>query len=223
MIDRVQDKRLKDVFRITLLAIRLQRVKRVLFAPHEDRAEGDAEHSYQLALLAWFLVKKMRLRYSLERVICYSLVHDLPEVHAGDTDVYHNGSLGDKHEREARACELLKSEFPDFPEMHKLILEYESGQTEEACFVKALDKLVAAVGIAIDDGRSWHVRQTTFWKMVETQRPKVACHQGVLKMYDKLLAFLEKNKSHFFPRSTNNTFPFANGDHLPFVVRPRER
>ena len=49
-----------------------QEVKRVVLIPNENKWENDAEHSYQLALTAWYLIEKDKLKqsYLIEKTDC---------------------------------------------------------------------------------------------------------------------------------------------------------
>ncbi|MBL8032021.1 MAG: HD domain-containing protein, partial [Candidatus Doudnabacteria bacterium] len=98
-------------------------VDRVVHREHNGtmRQETDVEHSYNLAMTAWFIAPHFpKLDHDL--VIRYALVHDLVEVHAGDTYVYGSREeLASKHDREAAAASKLAAEWSDFPELHELI------------------------------------------------------------------------------------------------------
>lgn len=83
--------------------------------------KSSAEHSYQLALVAWYLITKHKLPLDLTLVIKYSLIHDLTKEDA-------------KKE--------LEIKFPDFRDVHHLINSHSKKAYEESKFVYALDKLI---------------------------------------------------------------------------------
>lgn len=46
--------------------------------------ETDAEHTYQVAMVSWYVNSAYGLRLNEEKILKYALVHDIPEVRAGD-------------------------------------------------------------------------------------------------------------------------------------------
>lgn len=51
-----------------------------------NNSESIADHSFRLALIAWFLGKKKKL--DIKKIIKMALLHDLCEIYAGDTTPY---------------------------------------------------------------------------------------------------------------------------------------
>ncbi len=114
---------------------------------HKDGrvAENDAEHSYALAMAAWFLAAHFP-KLDSGKLIRYALAHDLLEIHAGDTSVFADKEmLASKAEREAQAVAQLAREWADFPELVEAIRAYEARDSEEAKFVYALDKVMPII------------------------------------------------------------------------------
>src|SRR5262245_16453996 len=64
------------------------------------RFENDTEHSYQVAMIAWFLIEQNKLKFNKELCFMYALAHDLVEVYAGDTYIYDEVRMSSKHQRE---------------------------------------------------------------------------------------------------------------------------
>ena len=99
-----------------------------------DSPESVAAHSWGMSILAMHLcpddLDKMR-------VLEMCLVHDLPEVEVGDLTPHDDTSTKSKDEHNA----MLKLA----PQWIDLFEEYEAGITEEAKFVKYLDKLDMAL------------------------------------------------------------------------------
>ena len=48
-----------------------QKINRIVFIPGEDRFENDAEHSYQLAMTAWYLIEHEKLNLDASKAIAY--------------------------------------------------------------------------------------------------------------------------------------------------------
>lgn len=65
-----------------------RKIKRVVYNTGEDRLENDSEHSYQLTMIAWYIMDAYKLDLDRDLVIRYCLIHDLVEVYAGDTYIY---------------------------------------------------------------------------------------------------------------------------------------
>ena len=92
--------------------------------------ESVAAHSWGMAILALKLTPK---DLDLVKVISLCLVHDIPEVIVGDLTPHDDCS--NKAQDESRAMKELA------PEWFALFEEYELEESEEAKFVKQLDKL----------------------------------------------------------------------------------
>jgi len=126
-------------------------IKRTVFVAGENpkRRENDAEHSFELAMVGWYLVDSLKLDLDLNKILKYSLTHDLVEIYAGDIDsfMYPNEDISKlKEENEHKAFEQIKLEFKDFPEMLKYIQEYEQKLDRESVFVYVLDKVIGDFG-----------------------------------------------------------------------------
>lgn len=95
-----------------------------------NNPESVAAHSWGMAILALKLTPK---ELDLSKVLSLCLVHDIPEVRVGDLTPHDDCST--KADDELSAMKELS------PEWVHLFEEYELGETEEAKFVKQLDKL----------------------------------------------------------------------------------
>lgn len=176
-----------------------QKIKRVVLIPGENRWENDAEHSFQLALTAWYLIEKDRLKLDLSKVLLFSLAHDLVEAYAGDTYVYDTPAvLKRKKEKEKKAAILLKKNFPEFSSLHRLIKEYESKKSPESRFVYALDKVLPAINIYLDNGKTWKLKKITSEKLLNDKKEKISLSPKILHYYEELAKILKKNKKLFF-------------------------
>ena len=92
--------------------------------------ESVAAHSCGTAVLALPFAPK---NLDLAKVLAMCIIHDLPEVRVGDLTPHDD--VTNKAELEASAMSELA------PEWLGLFNEYESGNSEEAKFVKQIDKL----------------------------------------------------------------------------------
>lgn len=146
---------LPDALRLADLVLAFGRVNRVTRHPDGLRPESDAEHTLMLAFIALTLADQ-NPEWGLDagRLAVLALVHDLPEVYAGDTNTA--GGLtpsqqADKAAREQAATERLHREFPSFIFMRALTT-YEQQDTPEARFLRVLDKVMPKLTHALNYG-----------------------------------------------------------------------
>jgi len=123
-----------------------QKILRTNRAAGGERRENDAEHSFQVALVAWYMNEALHLGMSTEQILTFAIAHDLVETYAGDTDSYLQKLTPPEKKavREAEALERLRNDFPEFDKLSKIIETYEAskGQGGAAQLVYAVDKLL---------------------------------------------------------------------------------
>lgn len=152
----------------------------------EMRPENDTEHSYNLAMTAWYLAPHFP-ELDQDLLIRYALVHDLVEIHAGDTYIYgSHKELSTKVDREKQAAERLLKDWADFPEMHELIEKYETKANAEARFVYALDKIMPIMLIYNHEGYTWKKEGITTQQLHANKLDKVAISPEILGYYEQL-------------------------------------
>lgn len=191
----------------------LQQVKRAILVNGENRQENDLEHSAQLALVALYICEVEKLSLDTKLVLGYALVHDMVEAYAGDTHFYDdNGKLAQK-QREEKARERLKKEFPEFKKLHEWIEGYEARTDEESKFVYALDKLLPIINIYLDNGRTWRADGVGFNDLEGRKTAPISLSPEIKKYYDLLLEILRQNK-HLFPSSSVGASKY-------FLTRPK--
>ena len=175
-------------------------VERQVIWKANDRRENDTEHSYQLAMAAWYLISSRKLDIDLDKVLRYALVHDIVEVYAGDTPLTTatESDKASKAQREHEALEKISDEFPHFPEMPALIAGYEKREDNESRFVYALDKILPVLNIYLDQGYSWKVNGTTLDLIVSSKVDKVALSPEVKPYFDELVWLLRKDEERLF-------------------------
>ncbi len=189
---------LSDILAFTELMIRYQKIERVILIPKTQRWENDAEHTYQLTMLAWYLVEKYNFKVNKDKVIKLALIHDLVEIHAGDTFFYGDeAALSSKQEREEAAAKQLRQDWPDFASLPGLIEKYEAIKTPESCFVYVLDKIVPVIMIYIDKGRIWQRKNITFTQLYNAKKDKVAISPELKPLADELFTLLRQNQKMF--------------------------
>lgn len=148
--------------------------------------ENDTEHSYNLAMSAWFLAQWFP-ELNKDLLIQYSLVHDLVEIHAGDTYIYGTeAELSSKEQREADALVKLESEWNDFKDMNETIHAYEHRLDAESKFVYALDKIMPIMLIYIHDGYTWDKEGVTVDMLHKAKIEKVKVSPEVQPYFEQL-------------------------------------
>lgn len=193
---------LEALFSMIALTHRFQQTKRTIYATGEDRFENDAEHSFQLALIAWYLIEKQNLSLNKEKVLLYALSHDLPEAYTGDKSFYRTKKEDtDKKKLEKEAIKKLLKDHLDFPSLSTTITTYEEMSDEESKFVYALDKILPILNIRLDEGRSWEHLKISFEMLYEGKRDKVT-HDPTIHKYFLLIVEVLKENRHLFHQKT---------------------
>lgn len=120
------------------------------------RYENSAEHSWHVCLSALLLKDYANEAIDINHVIKMLLVHDLGEIDVGDTIVYNSDTIENKS-KEANCVNRLLAILPENQrdEYLSLWLECEAGETPEAKFAKAVDRIPPLLHNINDDGHSW--------------------------------------------------------------------
>lgn len=191
--------RLLDLQRLLLA---FSHVERRVHRKHHDSItlENDTEHSYNLAMTAWYLCRWFP-DLDRDQIIRYAVAHDLVEVYAGDTYIYGDAKeLASKQKREADALVRLEKEWNDFPDMTATIREYEKRENNEAKFVYALDKIMPIMIIFINNGHSWKDGDVTVQMLHEAKINKVSESPEILPYFHELHELLLEHPEIIRPR-----------------------
>jgi putative hydrolases of HD superfamily len=147
---------IEDLLKFSRFLLEFQSVRRKIRIPGREDYENDAEHSYSLAMIAWYINEVSDLRLDTSKVLKYALVHDIPEVYAGDPAILDKKGRSAKKQKEAAAIEHIEAQFPSFSRISRWIHEYEKRADPESRFVSALDKLAPNLVIYEEGGSTWH-------------------------------------------------------------------
>lgn len=122
-----------------------------------DRNENDAEHSWHLALMALILLEHSNETIDLLKVLKMVLIHDIVEIDAGDTFLFDTIKDHDDSVDESVAARRIFGILPDDQanEMLKIWKEFETGETKEAKFARAMDRFEPVLQNASNDGGTW--------------------------------------------------------------------
>ncbi|RYD17897.1 MAG: HD domain-containing protein [Verrucomicrobiaceae bacterium] len=150
--------RLRQQFQFILEVEKLKQVLRRTHLLDTSRRENDAEHTWELALMAMLLHEHSNEPVNLLHVIKMLLIHDIVEIDAGDTFTYDTAALADQEEREKRAADRLFGILPQDQagELRALWDEFEARATPEARFARAMDRLQPLLHNFFTSGGTWH-------------------------------------------------------------------
>ena len=159
----VPDGRLRQQFLFILEVEKLKQVLRRTPLLDCSRRENDAEHTWELALMAMLLHEHSNEAVDLLRVIKMLLIHDIVEIDAGDTFTYDTAALADQSAREMRAADRLFGMLPadQAGELRELWDEFEERVTPEAKFARAMDRLQPLLHNFFTSGGTWHTPGVT--------------------------------------------------------------
>ncbi len=153
-IRRVAD----TVVHIAGLSLEFGRVNRITYHPDGATPESDTDHTVMLGLIACaFAAKYPQMGLDVGLVAQYALVHDLPEVYAGDTPTLralNEDAAQAKADREAAALDRITAETVALPWLAATIHTYEDRQAPEARYVKAMDKVLPKLTHILNGGVS---------------------------------------------------------------------
>lgn len=191
-------KKLEQLIDFVEFTHEFQEVIRVARAPHRERFENDAEHSYQLAMVAWFLIEQEKLKLDKEVCFMYALAHDLVEVYAGDTYAYSTKKVSSKKKREKEALKKIQKRFLHFKALIKILEKYERKKDKESKFIYALDKLLPPIQVYLEDGKLHQEVRLSFEEVIDHKNKKIALSPAVEEYWVELREELTKNKRKFF-------------------------
>ena len=136
----------------------LKNVERRTFVSDGSRHENSAEHSWHLAVAVLLFEPLARERnLNLQRALELALLHDLPEIGAGDTYVYDHAGRESQAVREQQAADEIFGLLPadQNARFRARWDEFEELQTPEAQFVRGLDRLLPILLNFTTNGKAW--------------------------------------------------------------------
>jgi putative hydrolase of HD superfamily len=148
---------------------KLKQVTRQTLITGESRRENAAEHSWHTALMALILFEYAEQpQIDVLQVVRMLLIHDLVEIDAGDTFCYDDHARANQHERELQAAARIFSLLPEdqAQRLRALWEEFEGGQTLNARFAQALDRLQPLINNYYTQGKAWQKHAVTKHQVV---------------------------------------------------------
>lgn len=165
------DKYTETLPEVGKLVLQFARTNRATY--HEDgtRPESDTDHTVMLSVCACALAEALyKNTLDIGKVAQFSIVHDLVEAYAKDTDSFgiSQQEQEEKDKREHDALIKIKAQFDTvFPWIGHTIEEYEKLDTKEARFVKTVDKCMSKITHILNRGQYFKNKKMdkeTMWK-----------------------------------------------------------
>ncbi|MDF3605559.1 HD domain-containing protein [Paracoccus sp. DMF-8] len=171
--DIVQNDRLRQQFLFILEVESFKQVLRRTPLLDGSRRENDAEHSWELAMMAAVLHEHADEGTDLLHVLRMLLIHDIVEIDAGDTFIYDGAASADQEEREQGAAERIFGLLPadQAAEFAALWDEFEARKTPEARFARAMDRLQPLLHNFFTSGGTWHTPGVTARDVLARKAP----------------------------------------------------
>jgi putative hydrolase of HD superfamily len=133
------------------------------------RRENTAEHSWHLGIAVLVLAPFTTEPVDLATALAMALVHDIVEIDAGDTFAYDEAdAAATKVAREEAAADRLFAMLPadTGTRFRQLWDEYERGDTPEARFVMAVDRLAPMMLNLAEGASTWREHGITRSRVV---------------------------------------------------------
>lgn len=144
-------------------ADRLKSVERRNRLADGTRRENTAEHSWHLGIAALVMAPFASEPIDVGTAVAMALIHDIVEIDAGDTFAYDVAEEATKREREEAAADRLFGLLPSTTgdRFRELWEEYERGDTPEARFVMAIDRLAPMLLNLAEGASTWREHSIT--------------------------------------------------------------
>src|SRR5258706_4312935 len=173
-------------------ADRLKGVERRNMLADGTRRENTAEHSWHLGIGALVMAPFAAEPIDVATAVAMALVHDIVEIDAGDTFAYDVAeAAATKRDREAAAADRLFALLPAATgqRFRDLWDEYERGDTPEARFVMAIDRLAPMMLNLAEGGTTW--RQHAINRSQVIARNGVHIEKSLPEVWTTVLARLD--------------------------------
>lgn len=156
---------MQEIEQVLAFIIEIEKLKNVIRKTKPvglDRYENAAEHSWHVCLAALMLKDYANEAINIDRVIKMLLIHDLGEIDAGDTIIYASETLEIKR-AEANGIKRLLALLPEGcgDEYLQLWYEFEAGESADAKYAKAIDRVPPLLHNLHGNGHSWSAHQVS--------------------------------------------------------------
>lgn len=203
----LQNKQGSALFDFLLLADKLKCVKR--YGSNKNMADADrdsaADHSWRLALMVFAVASEFDLKLDVTKAMGMALIHDIAESISGDVDyrdiVSKKITPEQKKSKEDSAMKIIFQSMP--PKLRKnisaLYKEYELKKSEEAKFVKALDRIETTSHLLNTGKKSYNTPD------IIATYPNASA-----KEFPKIESFIEEMKNRLKNEFIKNNIPWKS-------------
>lgn len=153
----IKDEKLQKQIKFAIVIDEMKNIFRRNLIIDGTRRENDAEHSWNLAMLAMLFEEYSTEKVNIEKVLKIALVHDLIEVYAGDTFAYDVKGNEDKLQREIESANKLFGilDPEQGAEIRALWDEFEAKETPESKYANAIDRIQPLINNYMTNGHTW--------------------------------------------------------------------
>lgn len=156
----------------------------------EARRENTAEHSWHVSVTAMVLAEYAAQPPDVGRVVPMLAVHDIIEVHAGDTFCYDEAGNQDKAEREREAADRVFGLLP--PDQGAMLRglweEFEAGETPDARFANAVDRFQVLLQNRRTEGGTWRIHGIGWDQVMRRMAPVRDAAPGLWPTVERVMA-----------------------------------
>jgi putative hydrolase of HD superfamily len=155
---------------------KVKQIFRLTYLLDASRRENDAEHSWELALMAMVLSQYAPQGLDVSRVIRMVLLHDVVEIDPGDVSVYDLQARKDKQAEEQACARRVFGLLPEDQgrDLRALWEEFEARRSPEARFAKALDRLQPLLHNYLTRGKAWQEHGTKLSDVLGVNRETIS-------------------------------------------------
>lgn len=148
---------------------KLKYIQRKTSLFNSTRNENDAEHSWHLAMMALVMSEQSNEKVDLFKVIKMLLIHDIVEIDAGDTFLFDTTKSHDNTEEELLAAKRIFGLLPaeQAKDLIAIWQEFETAETAEAKFAKAIDRLAPMMQNDSNAGGTWKEFNVPYETVIE--------------------------------------------------------
>lgn len=200
-MSQCQSSALEQQLEFLLELDRLKLIVRQSHLANGARRENSAEHSWHLAMFALALSSHADAEVDVCRVIQLLLLHDIVEIDAGDAPIHAaHGSKADLALAEQNAAERIFGLLPtgQAEKFRSMWLEFEAGQSPEARFAKALDRLQPLLLNVAVGGGTWSENGVGETQVIERYGPAIA--GGSKALWEAARKLVEGHFAQALPR-----------------------
>lgn len=195
------NKKLKRLLQFSEFTNKFADIKRKTILNKDGTAENNAQHSFQLALTAWYISETEKLDLEINLLIKYALVHDLIETYSGTFPAYDRTTSKQKVKdlQEEKSFKKILKENREFNGLLEILKNYLKREDEESRFIYALDKLIPIINIELNNNDFYYKTKTTYEQMLKVKVKKISTDPTIEKYFRLLAKYLKDDKKFFWP------------------------